>query len=45
MLNELRDRKIKFCDIGKSGFVIALSEGVIDPSQSVQEIPTRESAA
>lgn len=46
VLNELRDKKIKFCDIGKSGFVIALSEDVIDPgmSEAQNEIPTRENA-
>ena len=34
VLNELREKKIKYCDIGKSGFVIAISEDVIDPVQS-----------
>lgn len=34
VLNEIRDKKIKCCDVGKSGFVIALSEDVIDPSNS-----------
>jgi hypothetical protein len=29
--NELRDKRIKFCDIGKSGYAIAISESIIEP--------------
>lgn len=38
VLNELREKKIKYCDIGKSGFVIAISEDVIDPQQSAARV-------
>ena len=34
VLNEIRDKKIKLVDVGKSGFVIALSEDVIEPNNS-----------
>lgn len=37
---EIRDKRIRQCAIGKSGFVIALSEQVIDPqSHSSPNIP------
>ena len=34
VLNEIRDKKIKQCDAGTSGFMIALSEDVIEPNIS-----------
>ena len=34
----MRDKRIKYCDIGKSGFVIAISEDVIDPQQSAARV-------
>ena len=34
VLNELREKRIKQCDIGKSGYVVAISEDIIDPAQS-----------
>ena len=34
VLNEIRDKKIKQCDAGKSGFMIAVSEDVIEPNIS-----------
>ena len=34
VLNELRDKKIKASDVGKSGFVIAISEDIIEPNCS-----------
>lgn len=35
ILNELREKKIKAADVGKSGFVIALADQVIDPEDHI----------
>ena len=42
VLNELKEKRVSQCDIGKSGFVIALSHDVIEPALS--EIPAKENA-
>ena len=35
ILNELKEKKIKIAGIGKSGFVIALADQVIDPEDQL----------
>lgn len=35
--HELKEKRIKQCDIGKSGFIVALSEQVIDPTEEQED--------
>ena len=34
VLSDLKEKRLKQCDVGKSGFVIAISEDIIDPNYS-----------